>query len=1159
MRCRACDTELIPGKSFCHACGAPVPRACPHCGAVLAAAFRFCPDCGQPVEGEVPTAPAPAPQLSTMPEGLAEKIRALGGSLAGERKQVTVVFCDLAGSTAVAGGLDPEVYREVLDQYVALALHEVYRFEGIVNQLAGDGFMALFGAPIAHEDAPQRAVRAALAIRDALAHFNHQLEVERGLSLPARIGINTGPVVVGTVGNDLKMDYTAIGDTTNLAARLESLAEPGTILISDVTARLVRGFFRLGEVGPLTVKGKSEPVQAFEVLSARDQASPMAVAAERGLTPLVGREEELAQLAACYERLAGHFTQLVAVVGDAGSGKSRVIYEFKQRLLEERQPVRFFEARCAALSQNVSLFPFVAMLRQYFELEAGETEASACGKLERRLGKGAAELEDAYPLLCRVLSVPAELPADLPLDALKQETFEAIHKLVAAESKRAPVVMIVEDLHWIDELSQELLEMAVGRLARARVMILVSHRAEYRPVWRMGAALTQVTLRPLLDEQVMQINRALPRGALPAELERRILDKAEGSPFFAEEITRSLSEEGYLTRGDGGAQLTRPVEEILIPGSVREVIAARLDRLGAAAKRTAQFAAVLGRQFRRSELAQLLAPEAVDIDRELADLTRRGVIHRKTLFSSDDEYRFGESLTQEVAYDSLLLRQRRQLHERVAEFLEQGGGDPSLARPSLIAHHYALSDNRAKAVETLLRAAADAERLPSFRTALDLNRQAWEIAEAALRDRNGAEPRFRNWVVEATQGYTRLTVLYGASADADVERAAVRGRELALELGDRTSAARLRTYHGMLLTTDPKRFDEGVALTEQAIEEAQHDSDTLYVVSASRALVVDYTLDGRFAEAQAKVEWVLAELERLGQDSSKPSDLYLATRWLQDGVRFDRDDFEPALRGCNETYALAVQAPNRTVQSGAASLLAQIHFGRGNYAESRQWAERSQSTAEAIGNTAGIHRGLALALAARAALGEPLNFARHAGTIEEGVAQGGNALLTIHVMVETLLGLGEIGWAEKLARLAAERAAGRLRVIFAALALGEVATRRGPAQWAEADRSFARALALADAIGLRSARALALIGRGRLALARNQLDDARTACRSARDLCAALGLHRYERIAETLLSQSDSGHPAPAARAPKPARRRCSGAARPTSVSREDPQSTGKL
>src|SRR5262249_19182894 len=275
-------------------------------------------------------------------------------------------------------------------------------------------------------------------------------------------------------------------------------------------------------------------------------------------------------------------------------------------------------------------------------------------------------------------------------------------------------------------------------------------------------------------------------------------------------ITRSLGEEGYLTRDDGGTALTRPVDEILIPGSVREVIAARLDRLGAPAKRTAQFAAVLGRQFRHDDLSQLLAPEQIDVDRELAELTRRGVIHRKSLFS-DDEYRFGESLTQEVAYDSLLLRQRRQLHERVAGLLERGAADPTLlVRPSVIAHHYALSDNRAKAVETLLQAAAEAERLPSFRTALDLCRQAWELAEAALRERNGGDGQMRRWLMQATFGYARLTVLYGSSSDPDAERASVRGRELAIELGDQTVASTLRSMHGLPLPSHPQPFHQAL-------------------------------------------------------------------------------------------------------------------------------------------------------------------------------------------------------------------------------------------------------------------------------------------------------------------------------------------------------------
>ncbi|MGH7786141.1 MAG: ATP-binding protein, partial [Candidatus Binatia bacterium] len=1074
---------------------------------VVEAGFKFCPNCGQGLDAPAAAEARPA---ASIPEPLAEKIRGAAQSV-GERKQVTVLFCDLAGSTAVANGLDPEVYRELLDQYVALALHEVYRYDGIVNQLSGDGFMALFGAPIAHEDAPQRAVWAGLAIRDALAHFNHQLESERGISLPARIGINTGSVVVGTVGNDLKMDYTAIGDTTNLAARLESLADPGTILISEPTARLVRGFFELRQVGPLVVKGKPEPVAAFEVVTARPHSSPMAVAAERGLTPLVGRSEELAQLDACYRRLGGHLTQVVSVVGEAGSGKSRLIYEFKQRLLEEPEPVVLFEGRCGALSQTVPLAPFVAMLRQYFGIDGAESTDASCAKVQRRLGAASGEIDDAFPLLCRVLSVEAELPADLPLDALKQETFQAVGKLIQAESKRAPVVMILEDLHWIDESSQELLAMAMAKLMRARVMILVSHRSEYRTSWYTHAALTQLHLRPLLDDEVLRIARSLAGGVLPAELEVRLLAKAEGSPFFAEEITRSLSEEGYLSSDAEGAHLTRPVEEILIPGTVREVIAARLDRLRPSAKRVAQLAAVLGRQFHRRELTALLAPEEADVDQELAELSRRGVIHRKSLFT-DDEFRFGESLTQEVAYDSLLLKQRRQLHERVARLLEVGGGDATLAGPALIAHHYALSDNRAKAVETLLSAALEAERLPSFRTAIALARQAWEISETALRD--GGDLRA---VMNAALAYTRLSVLYGVAHDPDAERAAVRGRELAAQLGDAATGSTLDAMYGMLLTTDPARFAEGVALAEAAIETARQAGNALQVVSASRAVAWHYMLDGRLSEARTKIDWVLQSL--LEHEQSTLSDLFLSARFMRENVLYHSDDLETAAAAAAETYEMALRAPNRTVQSGASAVLSGVNFLRGRYADARQWAQRSFETAEAIGNIGALHRARAQTLAARTALGEAPSSGRLADAIEEGVGQGGNILLSIYHIVETFLALGDVRRAERVARLAVDQAAGRLREMLAAIALGEATTRLGPAHWGEAERAFERGLGLAAALNARGARTFGLIGRGRLALARNQPEDALRAWSEAREICLSLGFLRYQRQVEQLLVQ----------------------------------------
>jgi len=509
MRCAACGAELIAGKKFCHACGAPVAVQCRGCGATIDRDFRFCPDCGLQQNAAIhDTAPPPATDAFTrlsrhIPTGLAHKIRATQGAIEGERKQVTVLFCDLVGSTAIAAGLDPEEYADLLDRYLEIVCREVYRFEGIVTHLAGDGLMALFGAPLAHEDAPQRAVRAALGIHEALARFS-------GVALRARIGINTGPVVVGTVGNDLKMDYTAIGDTTNLAARLQSLAEPGTILISETTHRLVRGFFQVRPLGPLAIRGKSERVPAYEVLGRSELATPMAIASERGLTPLVGRAAELAQLEACYRRL-GNRVQIVSVVGDAGAGKSRLVYEFKRCLAGE--PVVFFEGRCSSLGRAVPYFPFLTMFKHYFGLATGESPETVCAKVAARTGVPVERIASGYPLLSRFLSLPLGEGRETPANELKRESFDAIAGLVLTESHEAPVVMTIEDLHWMDESSIELLRSLVVRLASARVMVLVTERPDAQTAWPGHVALTRIVLPRLCPPSSSAASWRRRRGA----------------------------------------------------------------------------------------------------------------------------------------------------------------------------------------------------------------------------------------------------------------------------------------------------------------------------------------------------------------------------------------------------------------------------------------------------------------------------------------------------------------------------------------------------------------------------------------------------------------------------------------------------------------------
>jgi hypothetical protein len=860
------------------------------------------------------------------------------------------------------------------------------------------------------------------------------------------------------------------------------------------------------------VKGKSEPVKAFEVQEDSQEATPMAVAAARGLTPFVGRSEELAQLEGCFERASGHLSQVVGIVGDAGSGKSRLLYEFRRTLADEGAIL--FEGRCAALQQVVPYHPFITMLRQYLELSPDEPPEVSGRRAAEKLRMPEERMKAEYPHLCRLLAFGGPHRADGSADELKRQTFRAVTQIVVGASRTAPAVMIIEDLQWIDEASRELLEMAVSRLPRARVMLVVTHRNEYVPSWRTAATQTQINLRPLADENVAEILRAAAGGPLPRDLERSLLDRAEGSPFFAEEIVRSLSEDGYLTRDDGAFGLARPLDELAIPGTVQEVIAARLDRLGAPAKRVVQVAAVFGRQFSRRQLEGLLAGEQVDVDRELTDLVQRGILHRKSLFEGD-EFRFGESLTQEVAYEGLLLKQRRSLHERIGAAFEAEVGDSS---PQLVAHHFAHSENRAKAVEFLLRAARDAERLPSYRTALDTYRKAWEAAEEQQRA-NGAQREKVAALVEATLGYLRVTVLYGTSSDPLAERAGRRGRELAREIGDQESLGTFSTMLGLLLTAQKGRFEEGLALVEEGLAEARRFGGELQVVSVSRGLASNYLLDGRFAAAEEKIDWVVEELERLGH-REQLSDMYVASFWMREGFRFYRDALDDSLRGVVTAFELAQKASNRTIQSTAATVLSQIRLVRGEISAAKEWADRGLAIAEEIDNSSTIHRAAVLGLAARVELGERSGLGRFVELAEEGVPLGGNMLFAISVLVEALCDIGDFARAERFARTSVEVAAGRLREMYALTALGQATLCLGPSSWTESQRAFEQAEQVARAIDARSTLAITGIGLGELALLRGQSSAGRERLAAAFALARELGLRRYALRAERLMTEA---------------------------------------
>lgn len=1128
MRCSRCGTDLIEGKSFCHTCGERVRSACASCGAGLAPGFRFCPDCGTVVEeaaseqAAVDSSPAAPDARATghsgdrferltrqIPAVLAEKLRR-AGAVSGERKRATVLFCDLVGSTSIAEGLDPEEYRELLEPYLELVFEEVYRYEGVVNQLSGDGLMALFGAPISHEDDAERAVRAALAIQRALS----ELRGRCGSELTARIGIHTGMVVTGAMGNDLKMDYTAIGDTTNLAARLQALAQPGSILVSDATHRVIRDHFRTSRVGPLEVKGKSEPVGAHEVLGLTDALLPLSVVRHESLTPLVGRNEQIAQLHACYERSRGRLGQVVSVVGDAGSGKSRLVYEFMQRIASDSVVV--FEARCSSLTRGTPNSLWVNMVQRYFGILPDEPSAAAC----RKVAEGLAELgsydRDIAPHLCAMLSLPTRGLERTSSEELKMRSYEAVVELVERAAHRAPIVMIIEDLHWIDDASRGMLEHAAAEFRKGRAMLLVTHRPQYVPAWQEVAALTQLHLPPLSHAEGVEIVRSRAGGPLPPELEERLMAKGEGNPLFLEELTKTLLEEGVIVRAAGQVEVTRAVEDIRIPDTVHELLEARLDRLRPAAKRVAQIASVFGRQFRRRELLQLMAGEPIEVEAELAELEALGVVHRKSGVDTEG-YRFGESLMQEVAYGALLLRDRRALHQRVGVLLEAAEGELPAARLPLIAHHFARSDERGKGIRLLLQAAAQAEALPSYGDAARLYREAWDLAEAHQSESGDGDAESLARVLEAASGVARVSLLQGTD-QGDERSAARRGIELAEHLGDGEALANLLSTYGLLvIAAGGERFAEGLALIEKAVEVAREQGRERTAARITRTLGWAYLFDGRLDDARRETERALREIERLDAPE-RYSDAYMGALFFRNRVLYESDDLVAAERNLREAYALAVEVNNRTLQSGSASILAALEFGRGNYDEATSWGQLALGMAEQIDNLSAVRSVQAVQLALAAERGERALDQADLAHIVASSSRSTEAGVNSYLVVEALLTAGEIEQAKRVADAAAPRAGGRLRAARSALSQGLVALELGPAHWGDAEDLLAEASELGRSLNAQSVYALALLGTAQLAARRRQSEPLRRCAAEALAIFRTLGLGRYVAKAQALLS-----------------------------------------
>jgi len=686
--CPSCGHGNRPDRRFCTECGARLGRACAACGTPADPGEKFCGNCGAPLGVTAPPAAESAPATYT-PQRLAEKILTSRSALEGERKQVTVLFADVKGSMDLAEQLDPEDWHRIMGRFFQLLAEGVHRFEGTVNQYTGDGIMALFGAPIAHEDHAQRACWAALHLCNEVRRYADELRTARGLNFAVRLGINSGEVVVGRIGDDLRMDYTALGHTVGLAQRMEQLAEPGKPLLTEHTARLVTGFFSVRDLGPSRVKGVTEPVRLYELERAGRLRTRFDVSRARGLSRFVGRAPEMAILEASLERALAGEGRIVGVVGEPGVGKSRLCHEFAERC--RARGIRFDEAHAVAHGKTIPLLPWMELMRNAFGITEQDGDDMARQKIAGRLLLIDPQLHEALPIMFVFLGVPdPSRPAPrLSPEGMQREVFDILKRLMQGRLRPgAPWAFLLEDLHWFDAASDAMLAALEELSPHTPTFQLTTFRPGYHAPWMESAHYQQLALQPLGAEALAELLRDL-LGSDPsvAPLAERLPDRTGGNPFFIEEVVQALVEAGSLVGTRGAYRLVRPVEELAIPPTVQAVLAARIDRLPEREKAVLQAAAVAGRELPDAVLRRTAdLPEA-----ELASAVRAliaGEFLFEAAFYPEVEYSFKHALTQEVAYHSQLAERQARTHGAVARAIEGLYPDRLEERAALLADHW---------------------------------------------------------------------------------------------------------------------------------------------------------------------------------------------------------------------------------------------------------------------------------------------------------------------------------------------------------------------------------------------------------------------------------------------------------------------------------------
>ena len=727
MKCPNCQFENREGAKFCNECGYKFEITCPECKATNRVGSKFCDECGSKLNLSIEQAPK---ELSFdekltkiqkyLPKGLTEKILAQRDRIEGERKQVTVMFCDMQGFTSLSELLGIEEAYSIMDEVYEILIHKVHDYEGIVNEMTGDGIMALFGAPIALEDAAQRAIRSSLAIHREIAKFSDRIKQERqGLpSLKMRIGIHTGPVVVGTLGNDLRVEFKAVGNTVNLASRMEGLAAPGTSYVSDETFRNTEGLFRFETLGEREVKGKEKPVHVYRVIAPSTRRTRFDVSAERGLTPFVGRGRELELLLDGFERSKGGRGQAFSIVSEAGIGKSRLLYEFRKAVTSE--DVLFLEGRCLSYSRGVAYHPIIDILKANFDISEGDGDSEIREKVKRGLKILGADEVSTLPYLLELFSVKDSGIDKIPMspEAKKDRTMEVFKLITLKGSEIRPLITAYEDLHWADKSSEEVLKYVLEDIPGARVLMIFTYRPEFVHTWGGKSYHSQVNLNRLSNrESLALVTHILGTEEIDRDLEDLILEKTEGIPFFIEEFIRTLKELEIIERRDNRYHLAKDIQDLIIPSTIQDVIMSRVDSLPDGSKEVLQTGSAIEREFSYELIKQVTGLPEKELMSNLSALKDSELLYERGIYPQST-YIFKHALTREVVYDSILTKRKKKLHDEIGNAIEELYKDNIDEHYGVLSEHYITSENYEKGAEYSILAAKKARKGASFNDAI---------------------------------------------------------------------------------------------------------------------------------------------------------------------------------------------------------------------------------------------------------------------------------------------------------------------------------------------------------------------------------------------------------------------------------------------------------